>query len=104
MSKYQIIVCSLPTDRTKFVEALRRTTPLTLKQALDVANHLERFRHSTLVAGIDLQVADHIASALREAGAEVVLDESSVTTPMLCNPEGNTHYRWGMFRVIKKAI
>jgi ribosomal protein L7/L12 len=104
MSKYQVIVGSLPTDRTKFVEALRRTTPLTLKQALDVANHLERFRNSTLVAGVDLEVADHIASALRETGAEVVLAESSVTTPMLCNPEGNTNYRWGMLRVIKKAI
>jgi hypothetical protein len=76
---------------------------LGLKQANDLAIHLERFRNSVLVAGIEPTVADHISEALQTSGAEVLVEESSIDTPMLCSPAANTKYHWGPFRTIKKA-
>ncbi|MEX2124796.1 MAG: hypothetical protein WD795_12955 [Woeseia sp.] len=77
---------------------------MSLKQASDLALHLERFGRSVVVAGIEPAVAAHIADDLRRAGAEVVIEESSLSTPMLCTPEGNEKYGWRAFRSIGKSI
>src|ERR1700722_6326348 len=83
MSKHQICVNKVPADRSNFIKTLRLAGRLELKQALDLTVHLERYGHSILVAGIDLAVAEHLAEALRETGAEVDVQVSSIQTPML---------------------
>jgi hypothetical protein len=47
-----------------------------------------------LVAGVSREVADHAAGLLREAGAEAVVEESSLVAPMLLCPEAGQRYRW----------
>ncbi len=106
MSKHQIRLHEHSKDRVAIVQALRLIGNLGLKQADDLARHLDRFRNSVLVAGVDEPTANHIAAALREAGAEVAVEASSVDTPMLCTPMVNARFRWrgwGPFRVIRKA-
>jgi hypothetical protein len=103
MSKHQVCVNTIPADRTKFIKALRLAGRIELKQALDLTLHLERYRHSILVAGVDLSVAEHLAEALRETGAAVDVQTSSIQTPMLCVPRVNARYVWGAFRSMRKA-
>ena len=101
--KAQVCVNTIPADRTKFIKALRLAGRIELKQALDLTLHLERYRHSILVAGVDLSVAEHLAEALRETGAAVDVQTSSIQTPMLCVPRVNARYVWGAFRSMRKA-
>jgi hypothetical protein len=103
MAKFQISINRPPESQKDFIRALRQVGPIGLKQAVNLAIHFERFRNSVLVAGIDLPVAEHLASALRNAGAEVDLQASSVSTAMLCVPEVNAKYEWGAFRTIVKV-
>lgn len=104
MSKEQIRVSHVPSDRVPFIKALRLVGQLGLKQANDLAVHLERFRNSVLVAGIDPAVAGHVSEVLRASGAEVVVEPCSINTPMLCSPAANAKYQWGRFRLVKKAV
>jgi hypothetical protein len=103
MSKHQIRVNKVPANRTNFIKTLRLAGRLELMQALELTVHLERYGHSILVAGIDLLVAEHLAEALRETGAEVDVQDCSIQTPMLCVPKVNAKYVWGAFRSIRKA-
>lgn len=105
MSTQQIRISKVPSDRVRFVRALRLIGGRAgLKRASDLAIHLERFRRSVVVAGIEPAVAAHIADELRNAGAEVIVEECSISTPMLCSPQVNEKYRWGAFRLIRKAV
>jgi hypothetical protein len=103
MSRHQICVNRVPADRANFIKTLCLAERLELKQALDLTVHLERYGHSILVAGIDLPVAEHLAKALRETGAAVDVQVSSIQTPMLCVPQVNARYVWGAFRDIRQA-
>jgi hypothetical protein len=103
MSKCQVIIVCPPKDQTAFVRALRTAGSISLKQATGLAVYFERFRRSVLVAGVDLSVAEHLAGCLRDAGAEVELQPSSMSTPMLCAPEVNAKYGWGALRRIKQV-
>ncbi len=103
MSKHQIRVDSLPTDRTKMISAARLIGRLGLKEASDLVRHLEDVSHSVVVAGVEHDVAEHIAGVLREAGATVSIESSSIDTPMLCAPEVNAKYTWGAFRSFRKV-
>jgi hypothetical protein len=106
MNKYQVRLRELPADRVAFLRSLRLVGNLGLKQADDLARHLDRFRKSVLVAGVEESTAGHIASSLIEAGAEVDVEISSVDSPMLCTPTVNDKFRWqgwGPFRLIRKA-
>jgi hypothetical protein len=104
MSKCQVIIVCPPKDhQTAFVRALRTAGSISLKQATDLAVYFERFRRSVLVAGVDLSVAEHLAGCLRDTGAEVELQPSSMSTPMLCAPEVNAKYGWGALRQIRKV-
>jgi hypothetical protein len=107
VNKYQIRVLELPTNRVALVRALRLVGNLNLKQADDLARHLDRYRKSVVVAGIDESTAGHIAAALADAGAEVAIESSSVDSPMLCTPMVNARFSWrgwGPFRVVRKAV
>jgi hypothetical protein len=104
MSAQQVRIVRTPGDRAEFIKALRLIGGrMSLKQASGLALHLERFGASVAVAGIKPAVAAHIADDLRHAGAEVIVKESSIDTPMLCSPEVNEKYGWGAFRVIEKS-
>lgn len=100
MSTQQIRISQVPGDRVQFTRALRLIGQMSLQQATELAVHLDRFRHSVVVAGIEPAVATHIADVLRSAGAEVVVEDCSIATPMLCSPTVNTRYRWSAFRLI----
>lgn len=104
MSKQQVRIDNTPSDRARFVKALRLIGNLSLKDASDLAIHLENFRHSVVVAGIEAEVAAHIADALRLAGAEVTIEECSIKTPMLCRPSVNERYEWSPLRLVKKIV
>jgi hypothetical protein len=104
MSKYQIRVDSLPTDRTKMISAARLIGHMGLTEASNLVRHLEEFNQSLVVAGVEQDVADHIAGVLREAGASISIECSSINTPMLCAPEVNAKYTWGAFRSFKKVV
>jgi hypothetical protein len=105
MATQQIRISKVPGDRVRFVKALRLIGGRSsLKHASDLAIHLERFQPSIIVAGIDPDVAAHIADELRHAGAEVTVEDCSINTPMLCSPDVNEKYSWRAFRLIRKAI
>ena len=104
MKKQQVRIDQVPANRVALIKALRLVGHTGLKQAGDLAGHLDRFRHSVLVAGIDAAVAEHIARVLEDAGAKVTVEDSAVSTPMLCCPTVNAKYRWGALRLVKKAI
>jgi hypothetical protein len=103
MSKHQIRVTGVPDNRVHFVKALRLVGGMGLQQANDLAIHLDRFRNSVLVAGIDGSVAEHISTLLQASGVAVAVEDCSIGTPMLCSPAANTQYEWGKFRLIKKV-
>jgi ribosomal protein L7/L12 len=104
MSKQQIRVSQVPSNRVHFIRALRLIGQMGLKQASDLAVHLDRFRHSVVVAGIEPAVAAHISQVLQDAGAEVVVEKCSIETPMVCSPTADAKYVWSASRLIKKAI
>jgi ribosomal protein S13 len=90
-------------DRVAFIKALRTVGGISLKRANEIAAHLDRFRNSTLVAGITQRTAEHIAKALDSTGAAVVVRESAVTTPMMCVPEADQRYKWSGLRTLVKT-
>lgn len=103
MAKHQVRITQIPSDRVQFIKALRLVGQLSLKQANDLANHMARFRDSVLIAGIEPSVADHLSEILRQSGAEVLVEECSIETPMLCCPTANTKFQWTAFRTLKKV-
>jgi hypothetical protein len=66
------------------------------RYVLAVDRDTEQYLHlpCVLVAGIDRTTADHVAGLLREAGATVSVEESTVRQPMLLCPRVNQRYRW----------
>jgi len=103
MAKFQINVKSPPEDRTAFVKALRTVGDISLKRAAELAVYLERFRNSTLVAGVDQRVAEHIAKTLTTSGAVAAVAESEADTPMMCCPQAAQAFKWGRLRNIVKV-
>jgi hypothetical protein len=101
MQKYQVRVLRLGTDETELVRALRLIGRLDLKRAHDLAMHLKRVPGSLIVAGIDHNVADHIAETLRSTGATVDVQLSTLDSPMLCTPDANVIYEWGAMRTVR---
>ena len=66
------------------------------RYVLAVDRNTEQYIHlpCVLVAGIDQTTADHVAGLLREAGATVSVEESTVRQPMLLCPKASQRYRW----------
>lgn len=92
-----------PSDRIKFLRALRLVGNLGLKPAVDLADYLDNFRNSVVAAGLEPEVAAHIANELRSAGAQISIEPSSVDTPMLCCPSANKKFVWSFLRRVKRA-
>jgi hypothetical protein len=103
MSKYQVDVASPPQNRAAFVRALRTVAGISLARAAELAVHLERFRNSTLVAGIDQAAAEHIAQSLTHSGAAATVAKSLIDTPMICCPQAAKMFKWGRLRTLAKA-
>jgi hypothetical protein len=70
------------------------------RYVLAVDRNTEQYLHlpCVLVAGIDRATADHVAGLLRQAGATVSVEESTVQQPMLLCPRANQRYRWDDLR------
>ena len=94
MPKFQVKVMSAGTKVVSLVKTLRLVADLGLGDAKHLSDHLRDNSPCLLVAGADREVADHAAGLLREAGAEVSVEESSIEVPMLLCPEANQRYRW----------
>lgn len=101
MSKYQVRIIRASTDHEAFVRSLRLIAKLEIKQAHDLAQYIDRRQDIVILAGVDSTVAAHITETLRDAGAEVVTEISSIEDPMLCTPEANVIYEWGAMRTIR---
>jgi ribosomal protein L7/L12 len=94
MAKFQVKLMSPDTKVVPLVKTLRLVADLGLGDAKHLSDFLRSSAPCLLVAGVDREVADHAAGLLREAGAEVVVEESSIEVPMLLCPEANQRYRW----------
>jgi hypothetical protein len=84
-----VTIESLPESRIAYIKCLRQTAGLGLKQASDMANEPAPV---DLVAGVDSDVAEHLAQLLRGAGATVQVKDSLILTPMLLWPGANRKY------------
>jgi uncharacterized protein YbaA (DUF1428 family) len=50
------------------------------------------------VAGINNEVAEQAANLLRETGAEVMVESSSLDVPTVLRPQADRQHRWHWFR------
>ncbi|HET7268182.1 MAG TPA: hypothetical protein VFJ15_08740 [Oleiagrimonas sp.] len=103
MSARQVRIRELPADHVRFLRALRLIGDMDLKQATQLSSYLRGVSNPVVTAGLQPDVAEHIADALREAGASVVVEDCSIDTPMLCCPPANEKFVWSLFRGILKA-
>jgi ribosomal protein L7/L12 len=94
MAKYQVTVTAVSDQIVSLVKSLRLVGDLGLKDAKDIADYLSANLPCVLVAGIDQEVADHIAGLLRDAGTTARAEESPLTAPLLLCPGANHRYRW----------
>lgn len=98
MSKFQIRIISIGSNETVLIRTIRLVTNLgAFDSALAVA-YLRDHAPCLLVAGINGEVAEHNANLLREAGAEAVVEASSLEAPIVLRPQANQRYRWHWFR------
>jgi hypothetical protein len=107
MNKFQIRLRRISAHDVAHIRALRLIGRLGLRKAYELAKHLDRHSNSVAVAGIDAAVAGHLAAALNAAGAEAVIEPSSLATPMMCAPAVNARYKWsgwGPFRLLGRTI
>jgi hypothetical protein len=98
MLRYQVNVKAPAEDRTAFIKALRTVAGISLKRAAELSVHFDRFRNSTLVAGLGKAAAEHIAETLLASGASVTVLKSLLDTPMICCPEADHRFKWGRLR------
>ncbi len=94
MPKYQVKVISSGGHFVSRVRSLRLVADLGLGEAKHLSDYLRDAAPCVLVAGVDREVAEHVATLLRDAGADVTVEESSAEAPMLLCPEANQRYRW----------
>ena len=94
MAKFQVKITAAGTKVVPLIKTLRLVADLGLGEAKHLSDYLRDHAPCVLVAGVDQEVADHAAGLLREAGADVAVEESSVDGPMLLCPEANERYRW----------
>lgn len=93
----------MPSDRIQFLRALRLVGNLALKPAVELADYLGKVPNSVVAAGLQPEVAAHIASELRKAGAVVAIEASASDTPMLCCPAANEKYEWSFLRRVRRT-
>lgn len=100
MSKYQVTVKTVPENIVPLVKFLRLVAALGLKDAKDVADFLRSSGSDgcVLVAGVEQEVADHVAALFHEAGGNAKVEQSSIVAPMFLWPKANEKYTWHWFR------
>lgn len=94
MPKFQVRVESLADKVVPLVKSLRLVADLGLRDAKELSDYLSTALPCLLVAGVERDVAEHVAELLKEAGASARVEESSIDDPMLLCPEANQRYRW----------
>jgi ribosomal protein L7/L12 len=100
MPRYQVNVKAPAEDKTAFVRALRTVAGISLRRAAELSVHFDRFRNSTLVAGLGKAAAEHIAETLVASGASVAVLESPLDAPMMCCPEADLRFKWSRVRTL----
>ncbi len=103
MKLYQVDIEEVPADPIEFVKALRVVGKMSLADASEVQKLLIGSGGGTVVAGVELGVAQHIAQVLAGAGARTSVVESSVRSPSSCNPAAATRFVWNKFRSLEAA-
>lgn len=103
MDKQQVRVNMPSKDRIELLRALRLVGNLGLKPAVELADYLNSYPDSVVAAGLEPEVAAYIAGKLRDAGAVVTVEPTSVDTPMLCCPSANAKYGWSFLRRVKRV-
>jgi hypothetical protein len=103
MKLYQVDIHALPSDAAEFARALRVVGKMSLADASSVEALLRRTGGGTVVAGVELPVAEHVARELGKAGARIVIAESSVRSPASCNPAAAGMFVWSKFRSLEAA-
>lgn len=100
MDRYQVVLIDSPGDQVSFVVAFRTIGKTSLADAVEVHAEAMTRRGMVLVAGIDHDVARHIAATFAEQDIAVVVEASAMTTPMVCRPQADTAYRLNAARVL----
>ncbi len=100
---YQVDVGDVPRENEKFVRAIRVIGKTSLKSAQEIADFLRDRRGGTIVAGIPLDVAEHIAQELVRVGAVTSIVPTSVKSPLSCNPRATYKFSWNKFRFLVAA-
>ena len=98
MSKFQIRVISIGSNEAQLIRTIRLVTDLGAFDSALVFAYLQDRDRCVLVAGIDGEVAEHAANLLREAGAEVVVEASSLEVPIVLLPQADRRNQWHWFR------
>ncbi len=98
MSKFQIRVISIGSNEALIVRTIRLVTDLGAFDSALVFAYLRDRAPCILVAGVNGEVAEYAAKLLREAGAEVVVEASSLESPTVLRPQVDRRYRWHWFR------
>jgi hypothetical protein len=98
MSKFQIRVISIGSNEAQLIRTIRLITDLRAFDSAVVFAYLRDRDRCVLVAGVSSDVAEHAANLLRSAGAEVVVEASSLEVPTVLRPQVDRRYRWHWFR------
>ena len=99
MNTFQVDVSKLPSARAGAIKALRVAGKTTLASADRLHQWLAQRGAGTVLAGVDRDVADHVASALRAAGLAAEVSASSVLTPLVYGPLAHRRFRWQGLRL-----
>jgi ribosomal protein L7/L12 len=95
MPKFDVVVSGVAqADQTELVKQLRVIGALELAEAKAVAAFARQNEPCTLAAGLDREVADHVAGLLAEAGAKSAIMASSATAPQFLSLAVNGRYVW----------
>lgn len=98
MSKFQIRVILIGSNQAPLVRTICLVSDLGAFDSALVFAYLRDRAFCVLVAGVNDEVAEHIANLLREAGVEVVVEASSLESPTVLRPQVDRRYRWHWFR------
>jgi hypothetical protein len=97
MSKFQIRVIAIGSNEAPLIRAIRLATDLTAFDTALVFTYLRDHHPCILVAGLNSEVAEYVANLLRKAGAEVVVEASSLDVPTVLRPQVDRRHRWHWF-------
>jgi hypothetical protein len=102
---YQVDIKRNKFKKAELTRVLRTLSPgLKLKQVVDIVDYINNHGKVTIVAGVHKKVANHIKKQISIKGIEVVVNKSSIDTPMVVFPSTNRKWQWGKFKSIEGAI